>query len=133
MGVTSREMGCFCPRFLVPGYSRWSNTIPQRVTPMTFDQILMAAAFTKWYGSPKVVRVTVRVRLQKSQCLRALVHWYGYLPRYATPPQAYVFSGPGIPPPPSQRAVASATAYSRGSREEPAFCPFTIPAHRLSL
>ena len=40
---------------------------------MASDQILPAGAFTGWYRSPKVVRVAVRVRPQKNQCLWALV------------------------------------------------------------
>ena len=79
---------------------------------MASDQILPAGAFTGWYRSPKVVRVAVRVRPQKNQCLWALVHWYGYLPRYATPPGVCASSGPGIPPPASQRAFASTVPYS---------------------
>ena len=80
---------------MIPCSFPWSSTIPQAVTPVAFDQILPAGAFTGWYRSPKMVRVAVRVRPQKNQCLWALVRWYGYLPRYATPPAAHPAAGAG--------------------------------------
>ena len=38
------------------------------------------------YRSKKIVRVMVRVAPHKTPVVIGLVHWYGYLPRYAPPP-----------------------------------------------